>query len=186
MKKTNQNACFFVNFAIIFAIFFLYTILFFGNKLGMKRFIVFVLLGIFLFSVSLFKKEFDFSKFEDVSVQVFLSNRNYKKLNNYSTVNNGQGAIIYCDNTEYKKIKTECGDISGVTFIFSGDKDTLKDIEKGLNVKILKCSQNEFTGYTNYFDETIFLENKKVNVQAVLYDNKIYVGFPLLLGSYNK
>ena len=164
----------------------MYTILHFGNKLCMKKFIVFVLLSVFLFSISLFKSEFDFSKFNNVSVQVFLSNKDYKQLNKYSTINNGQGAIIYCDYNDYKNIKSNCSDISGVTFIFDGDKDTLLQLKNSLNVNVLKSSQNEFTGYTNYFDETIFLENKKVNVQAVLYDNKIYVGFPLLLGSYQK
>lgn len=171
---------------VIFVYFLLYTILHFGNKLGMKKFIVFVLLSVFLFSVSLFKSEFDFSKFNNVNVQVFLSNKDYKQLNNYSTIDNGQGAIIYCDYIDYKNIKSNCSDISGVTFIFDGDKNTLLQLKNSLNVSVLKSSQNEFTGYTNYFDETIFLENKKVNVQAVLYDNKIYVGFPLLLGSYQK
>ena len=63
----------------------------------MKKFIVFCLLCSFLVSISLFKKEYDFSKEDDLSVQVFVSNQNYEHLSNYDFVKNGMGAIIFCD-----------------------------------------------------------------------------------------
>ena len=150
----------------------------------MKKFIVFCMLCCFLFSLSLLKPEFDFSKQNNLSVQIFLSNRNFEQLNNYSTVQNGQGAIITCSYDDYKNIKKSCKDISGVTFVFDGDKNSFDTLKKELDVTFATCSNYEFTGYTNYCDYAINLNNKKVNVQACLYNNKIFVGFPLLLGSY--
>lgn len=150
----------------------------------MKKFIVFCLLCCFLFSISLLKSEFDFSKQNNLSVQVFLSNRNFLQLNDYSIVENGQGAIITCSYDEYKTIKNSCKDISGVTFVFDGEQNLFESLKRNLNITFATCNDFEFIGYTNYCDYAINLNNKKINIQAHLYNNKIYVGFPLLLGSY--
>ncbi len=150
----------------------------------MKKFIVLCLLCSFLVSISLFKKEYDFSKEDNLSVQVFVSNQNYEHLSNYDFVKNGMGAIIFCDYSQYKKIKKDCKDIAGVTFIFSGDDNTFENVIKNLKIKTTAKTRCDFIGYTNYFDCSLNIDGKKTNVQGYLSDNKVYIGFPLLLGSY--
>lgn len=150
----------------------------------MKKFVVFCLLCSFLFSISLFEKDFNFSKQENLSIQVFLSNRDYENLEQYSCIENGNGAIVFCNYDEYKSIKKQCKDISGVTFIFDGNEDVFNNIIKQLKVSTSKTTKYNFIGYTNYFDGCVCVDGKKTNIQGYLSDNKIYIGFPLLLGSY--
>ena len=72
----------------------------------------------------------------------------------------------------------------GVTFIFTGDKQTYLDCLDKLNVKIVKSGDTDFLGYTNYFDGGVHAYDKKVNVQGYFDGQKIFIGTPLLLGSY--
>ncbi len=150
----------------------------------MKKFIVFCLLCSFLFSVSLFKKEYNFSNEKNLSVQVFLSNRNYEHLEQYDYVDNGIGAVVFCDYINYRKIKKDCKNIAGVTFIFDGDDKVFEKVIKDLKVKTSEKTNCDFVGYTNYFDSSLNINGKKTNVQGYLSENKVYIGFPLLLGSY--
>ena len=149
----------------------------------MKKFIVFILLCVFLFTATLFKKEFSFQNMQNLNVQVFTSIVD-NKLNNYSTVQNGQGQIVFCSYNEYQEIKKISNNICGVTFIFDGTENDFKNVIKDLKVKIIEQGDTNFVGYTNSFDSSVNYKNKKVNVQGYYFNNRIYIGTPLLLGSY--
>ena len=149
----------------------------------MKRFIVFLLLGVFLFSISLFKNNFDFSKMTNLSVQVFTSDKQ-NVLDNVTTVENGEGQILFCNYDQYKYVSNLYKNISGVTFIFDGNKQLFKEIINNLKIKLIEQNNNDFLGYTNNFDNCVSYSGKKVNVQGYYNNGKIYIGTPLLLGSY--
>lgn len=150
----------------------------------MKKFIVFCMLCIFLFTASLFKQEYDFSDINNLSVQVFTSDDSFSQFNKYSSIKNGDGRIFFCDYDQYKQIKKQCTSVSGVTFIFKGDNDLYNKIKYDLKINVIENSETNFVGYSNYFDNCVNYNDKKVNVQGYFDGEKIYIGTPLLLGSY--
>lgn len=149
----------------------------------MKKFLIFVLVCLSLFLSSLYKVEYNFSKYENLSVQIYTDYSNCDWLNNYSTINNGNGKIIFCNFDEYKEIKA-LYKISGATFILQGSQDVFDSIRKDLSVLCVEKCDTSFVGYTEYFDTSVMYDNKKVNVQGYFKDGKIYIGTPLILGAY--
>ena len=150
----------------------------------MKKFIVFFLLCSFLFTASLFKKEFDFSSYKNLQVQVFTSSASGVNFDDAVYTKNGDGQIISCNYEVYKKITKTLNNISGVTFIFSGNREVFNEVVKKLKVKTIEGSATDFVGYSNFFDSSVSYDGKKVNVQGYYNNGKIYIGTPLLLGSY--
>ena len=150
----------------------------------MKRFIVFLLLGVFLFSISFFKNSFDFSKMKNLSVQVFTSDKQICALDDIKTVDNGEGQILFCNYEQYQLVSGLYKNISGVTFVFDGNKQLFNEIINSLKIKMVEENSSDFLGYTNNFDSAVSYCGKKVNVQGYYNDGKIYIGTPLLLGSY--
>ena len=150
----------------------------------MKKFIVFFLLCICLSTSALYKQEFDFGKYPNLKVQVFTNSKCGTNYNNATYVENGNGQIIVCAYESYKEICKNENNISGVTFIFDGDKNEFYDVINHLNVSFTEKTDNSFVGYTNYFSSSVKSDNKKVNVQGYYNDGKIYIGTPLILGGY--
>lgn len=150
----------------------------------MKKFIVFFILCIFLFTASLFKKEFDFSVYDNLNVQIFTSTPQITGSGSVMVTANGSGQIISCTYADYKMLSSSLRDVSGVTFIFTGDKQTYLDCISDLKVKVVQSGETDFLGYTNYFDGGVMAYSKKVNVQGYYDGQKIFIGTPLLLGSY--
>ena len=150
----------------------------------MKKFIVFFLICSILFGVSLFKKEFDFSSYSNLQVQIYTSKKCNNKVKNADYLDNGQGEIIFCDYDTYKLISSTEKNISGVTYIFSGNKQVFEDVISSLKVDVVEKSDTSFLGYTNSFSLGVDYQNKKVNVQGYYSDGRIFIGTPLLLGSY--
>ena len=95
-------------------------------------------------------------------------------MNNYSTVNNGNGKIVFCNFDEYKEIKS-LYQISGATFILDGNKETFDLIKKDLSVMCVEKSETSFVGYTKHFDSSVMYNNKKVNIQGYYKDGKIFI-----------
>ena len=150
----------------------------------MKKFVVFFLLCVSLFATSLYKKDFDFDRYSNLKVQIFTSSKSAKRFNNVTYVENGNGQILVCDYSDYKDICKVQTDISGITFVFDGDKNEFLDVVKKMHISLVEVTDNSFVGYTNYFDSCVMYQNKKVNVQGYFNGEKIYIGTPLLLGSY--
>ena len=150
----------------------------------MKKFIVFFVLCVFLFTASLYKQEFDFSIYDNLNVQIFTNSPQIESSGSVLVTSNGLGQIIDCTYADYKILASYIKDVSGVTFIFTGNKETYLDCIKKLGVKIVKSGETDFLGYSNYFDGGVHAYNTKVNVQGYFNGEKIFIGTPLLLGSY--
>ena len=141
------------------------------------------MLCIFLFTASVFKREFDFSNASNLCVQVFTDDTTNIYLNKYTKIKNGDGYIVLCSYDEYKQIKSISSKINGVTFIFDGDNDMYNKILLDLKVNIIEKSNTDFIGYSNYFDNCVNYKDKKINIQGYFNGEKIYIGTPLILGS---
>ena len=150
----------------------------------MKKFIVFFLLCTCLFCASLFKTEFDFSRYSNLKVNIMTSSKCDQKFSDALYVDNGNGQIIVCDYSTYKDICKYEKNISGVTFVFDGDNNVLHQIANDLKVFFVEKNDSSFTGYTNYFCCSVKSNNKKVNVQGYSANGKIFIGTPLIMGSY--
>lgn len=150
----------------------------------MKKFIVFFLLCLCLLVSSLFKQEFDFSKYSNLRVQVFTNSKCDTRFNGATYVDNGNGQIIICDYETYKKVCEKQNNISGITYIFDGNIEVFDKVIRDLNVLFTEKTDNSFVGFTNYFSCCVKSDNKKVNVQGYFSNGKIYIGSPLILGSY--
>ena len=148
----------------------------------MKKFIVFFLICVFIFTASLFRNEFDFSTMQNLSVQIFTSSKQVD--NDYNNIDNGQGQVIFCDYEQYKHLSNYIKDIQGVTFIFDGDLQCFYDVIEKLNVTTVEKGSFDFVGYSNNFDSAVNYNGKKVNVQGYFSNGRIFIGTPLLLGSY--
>ena len=150
----------------------------------MKKFVVFFLLCCCLFCASLFKKDFDFSTYENIKVQVFTSTKCVDRFDDVTYVENGNGQILVCNYCDYKNICKQVNNIQGVTFVFDGSRQTFLDVIKQMNISLIEDSACCFVGYTSYFEQSVKYKNKKANVQGCYVDGKIYIGTPLILGSY--
>ena len=150
----------------------------------MKKFIAFFLLCVCLFSTALFKTEFDFSCYSNLKVHIITTSKCDEKFSDATYVENGNGQIVVCDYKTYKDICKSENNIAGVTFVFDGDNGMLNQVAKNLKVSFVEKSENSFTGYTNYFAYSVKSNNKKVNVQGYCFDGKVFIGTPLIMGSY--
>ncbi|MBO5884172.1 MAG: hypothetical protein J6Q51_00070 [Clostridia bacterium] len=119
-----------------------------------------------------------------MSVQIFVNDCTNIQLSKYSTIQNGDEFVVFGDYNLYKQLKSINSKIRGVTFIFDGNFEFFSEIIKELNINIAEKSKTSFVGYTNYFDSCVNYDNKKVNIQGYFNGEKIYIGIPLILGSY--
>lgn len=101
-------------------------------------------------------------------------------------VKNGLGCIVKTYSVDYflNLDKYNFG-LSGITFSINAENFSLKQIKKELKLREHSLSSDENVyGLSKYFSHSINLENKKVNVQILKRNGKIYIGSPILLGSY--
>ena len=136
-----------------------------------------------LFSASLFKKGVDFSKYNNLSVQVFTSTHE-GVFDELKRVQNGNGDVYFLNIDEYDHVKNILKTISGVTFIFDGTREDFLEVQKKLKLTYVKSGETDFVGYSNTFDSSIDYDGKKVNVQGYFSSGRIFIGTPLILGSY--
>lgn len=112
-------------------------------------------------------------------------NFNNTFLTECDAIKNGEGSIVYTTSDYYfnNKEKFDFG-MSGITFVLNRDisLDKLKDKLCLKEISISK--QNNIYGFSKYFNNSISLQNKKVNTQILVKEDKIYIGSPILLGSY--
>lgn len=102
------------------------------------------------------------------------------------TIKNGQGSIVLTNNYYYQKNKSKFDyGLNGITFITDDNNISINKLKQDMCLKELNISSEEnLYGFSKYFSNCINLQNKKVNTQILLKDGKIYIGSPILLGSY--
>ncbi|MEG1527914.1 MAG: hypothetical protein RR418_01935 [Clostridia bacterium] len=108
---------------------------------------------------------------------------------------------IYCVSTtlpnvdcgEFKRVKTslaefdsvisQCKNIKGVTYVAKFSQTVLQEILSKLNLANLNNEEITY-GYSNKLNRGIYINGVEVNVQIACVREQIYVGYPILLGSY--
>lgn len=100
----------------------------------------------------------------------------------------GNGYKISCSVEDYKNLKNQ-SNVQGISFETNFYPD---EIINKLNLKIQDIQnivrENEtisiYYCYMENVDNSVFLSNKKVNLQIAFNGEKCVIGLPLILGSY--
>lgn len=101
-------------------------------------------------------------------------------------IKNGQGSIVKTTSVEYfKNLELFNYGLCGITFCGDYKNLSKNKIINELNLQIVDIStENNIYGFSRYFTNNINLENKKINTQIFISNDKVYIGSPILLGSY--
>lgn len=154
------------------------------NNFVMKKFLSFIFFMFCIFFCVVNNSGIKtFLDSEEINKVIFYCEEN-NDLKNSLCVQNGGGYIIETDKkTAYENFDNIKG-CFGVTIFF--DNIQLEDILNNVNVvkqeKIGDCEIYYATAKNIIF--STYIENKKINLQIAVSNNKIIIGFPLILGSY--
>ncbi len=158
-----------------------------GNKQNMKRVIVFVFLILCLVMTNLGKLQRNpLFAIDGVEKVCFISGDSFDAYG-VETVKCGELAFNFCSvETARKNLRNFNKNLLGIQFYFSNVQkdDILKSLkseivcEEAINkLKVLNC-------YTPYYQDCIYINGKKVNMQIALSEENIVAGFPVLLTGY--
>ena len=109
---------------------------------------------------------------------------------NIDITKNGNGYIISCNTKDAPKIKNKINNnfIYGESFSFNGSKNDINIIIKKLKIEILSKQDLDniivIEGYSPLINKSIYINNENINIQIAFNNNKITVGYPLILGSF--
>ncbi len=153
----------------------------------MKKLFVFAIIGLCLLSTLFFNsKVLPLFNFNGVEKVCFVSANKYESAD-FDSVPCGDNFFNYCSLETAKKNLDEIKhNMVGIQFyINSEDVDSVLD---ALNATFVF---NETVGdvvvyyaYTTYYDDSVFLNGKKINVQIATYQDKLIVGFPMILTGF--
>lgn len=157
---------------------------FFGKNYTMKKIIVFVLV-LFMVGLSYFAKNKEIPLFNlDSATKVcFVVDENEKILGDITQC--GTKKFVYMSLAEARE---EVGKIKFDAVQFYFDKDVLNDVLE--EMKAEKVSSQKVQGadveyyYSPYFQDSVLIEGKKVNMQIALKDGEVIAGLPLILTGY--
>ena len=78
--------------------------------------------------------------------------------------------------------------VVGESFSFNGSKNDINIIIKKLKIEILSKQDLDniivIEGYSPLINKSIYINNENINIQIAFNNNKITVGYPLILGSF--
>lgn len=149
----------------------------------MKKIIVFIILLSTLTSLSFFHKEFKLLDLKGINKVCFVSD---EKFGNFDVMNCGDKYFNFCSLEEAKKNLDKIKNSSAIQLYF--DQKNLKDF-----LKEIKCEdfQKNYAdgfvilyGWSPYFDKFVYVDNKKINVEIALKDDKMIAGFPAILTGF--
>ena len=151
----------------------------------MRKMWTFIFLLIILSLVMIAPKTNDIN-FNSGKVEFYLSSYYNPELSFATVTKNGSGCIIESDVKFHSQIEDAILNYEGKTFITDGDDKLFEYLKQKLNLKVDETlsENNNIYGFSTYFDKSIYLSGKKINTQMLLKDGKIYIGCPILLGSY--
>lgn len=158
-----------------------------GNICFMKKLIAFVLILACLVPTAFFKMETNpIFEMQGVEKVCFVAEREYLE-DEVESVRCGDLYFNYCSLETAKKNFVEFKKyIKGFQFYF-------KDVALDSILSTLKCEvvttvevegREVLCGYTPYYENNIFVDEKKVNMQVACLENEIVLGFPLILTGY--
>ena len=101
----------------------------------------------------------------------------------------GNGEIIKCQSHIAKNTAKNLNNIAGISFSFDGTNDDIADFLQKVDAVIIKCENIDknittYLAYSKKINNSISIDNKKINLQIAQVDNKITIGSPLILGEY--
>ena len=153
----------------------------------MKKIVVFVLLICCLFTTMLVKVEknplFEISGVEKVC---FVSGKNYA-CEGISSVQCGSKFFNFCSlETAKERLEDLKKNMEGLQFYF--EEVSLQEVASALKFEVVMLDKLEnmtvYCGYTPYYQDCVYLNNKKINVQIAEQNGKIVAGFPMILTGY--
>ena len=108
----------------------------------------------------------------------------------YYVINNaGLGSIVNCDAKDSRRVKQNLQNIMGESISFEGvirEVFTLLKFYKATIVNVENLDGAIYSVYasSNYFKNSIVIDNKRVNLQICYNAGKITIGTPIILGDY--
>ena len=127
---------------------------------------------------------------QGVTYSVVLKGMNRYDFENIESVENGNTEIFECDIEKAKNLKFSDDDCLGETISFYGSFEEFESVVAGLDLENMKEESFDnmvcVYGYTNNFKGKRFvsLDGKKINVQIAINGQKIFIGTPVIVGSY--
>ena len=154
----------------------------------MKKLIVFVMILCCLASTAVFKIEKNvLFELQGINRVCFVSDEKFDS-ESVEVVVSGSQFFNYCSLTTAKEnLKEFANKSQGVQLYFENkDLEVLKKELKFQEVTQIKIENlTIYCGYTPFYQNCVYVENKKVNVQIAISDeNKIVAGFPVILTGY--
>ncbi len=148
-------------------------------------------LVIFLFIIAITISSLQFPRMEEqifgvtgVSEVCFVSNEKFE--GEFEVVPCGEKFFNFCS---FQNAKDNANLIKNSDAVqFYTDQDNIKKLLSDIKFQQLSSEEVEeiqiLYGYTPYYDSSILLDGKKVNVQIAMTSEKIVVGFPIILTGY--
>ena len=122
-------------------------------------------------------------EFNNCKIQVFTNTQNQQDLG-FQKIENGAGYVYFCNSQTKAQLLSLVTGVQGLTYIIEGDFSDYVAIKQNLGISCVEDSQFACVGFSKNFDKSAFYDGKKVNVQMCYANQKIYIGTPLILGSY--
>lgn len=103
--------------------------------------------------------------------------------------NNGDGQIIQCDVSLMNELKFDSKQIGGESVKVSVKDYTYEQICDILNFRSKKDYEfsdglQTFYGEADYGDKFVYIGTERINCEIAINNGFIYIGFPVILGSY--
>ncbi len=154
------------------------------NNFHMKKLIVFLIICIFLPLTAFTKNEllplFIYDKVKQVCVTVDNSGESYE-----NEIEMGNKKFVYLTKEEGKELVKK-KKIFGIQFYL--EDVSFEDILDIMQAKVVKTQNIEeidvIYAYTPLYQDSIYIDGKKVNLQIALKDHEIIAGLPLILTGY--
>ncbi len=153
----------------------------------MKKLFVFAIIGLCLLSTLFFNSTvLPLFNFDGVEKVCFVSANQYES-SDFDSVPCGDKFFNYCSlETAKKSLEDVKENIDGIQFYLNSE-----DVDSVLNALKATFIYSETVGdvlvyyaYTTFYDDCVFVNGRKINVQIATYQDKLIVGFPMILTGF--
>lgn len=156
----------------------------------MKRMFVFLFVLLCLCFVFSYKKPSGVA-FENLKGEYSLYlNTQYNSIPSFAkATNNGDGQIVQCDLSFINELKFDSKKIGGESVKVSMKDYTYDQICDILNFRSKKDYEfsdglQTFYGEAGYGEKFVYVGTERINCEIAINNGFIYIGFPVILGSY--
>lgn len=155
------------------------------NNQLMKKLVIFLfIIAITISSLQFPRGQSGIFDVAGVNEVCFVANEKFE--GEFETIACGEKFFNFCSFQNAKDNANLIKDSDAVQFYT--DQDNIEKLLSDIKFQQLSSEEVEgiqiLYGYTPYYNSSILLEGKKVNVQIAMTDEKIVVGFPIILTGY--